>query len=87
MTKDGVEKSGQSKPLSREQASKARGGLAIVNYMAQGRPDLAVMARVLSQRSAPPTEGTEDCVQRIIRYLVAPPLGVLAHPHGFTDGS
>lgn len=59
VTKVGPEKSGQAVPLSGEQATNARSGIAIVNYMAQDWPDMAVTARVLTQRMAAPTKATE----------------------------
>ena len=44
-----------------------------MNYMAQDRPDLSVASRLLSQRMAKPTEGTEVGLKRLIRYVRAHP--------------
>lgn len=86
VTKDGVDKSGQGKPLRGEQASKARRRITVVNYMTQDRPDIDVVAGVLSQRMASPTEGTKCCLKRVIRHLVSHPHGVSTCPQGSTDG-
>lgn len=48
MTTHGVGRSGEGKAPRGEEASKARVGIAIVSYMAQDRPDMAVAARLLS---------------------------------------
>lgn len=63
-------------------ASKARRGISIINYMAQDLPELSVMAKVLSQRMADPTTGTEECLERTITYLVRHPRGLLVFPRG-----
>lgn len=65
MAKDAEEKLGN-------QASKARRGIVIVNYMVRGRPDMAVAARVLSKMMASPVEGIELC-----RHLASRPRAVL----------
>lgn len=61
ITKDGGDKAGTGAPRTRGQAHKARRGMAIINCMAQDRPDLFMMARVLSQHITTPTEGTYVC--------------------------
>lgn len=58
ITKEGPEKS-VGGPLGAE-----RLGIAIINYVAQDRPDLAVTARALSQRMASPTDDTKYCLKR-----------------------
>lgn len=75
---EGCPKEGPAKPmdgklLDSERACKARGGLAIVNCVAEERPDLAVTALVLSRQMANPTEGTAFCFTRAIRYLASHP--------------
>lgn len=45
----------------------------MVNYMAEDRPAMAVTARVLSQRMAAPTRGTEYRLKREVRYLASYP--------------
>lgn len=82
VTKEGVEKSGGGSAITREQASKVRRGIAILSYVAQDKPDLAVMGRALSQRMANPTTGTEVCLNRTIRYLSSHPRGILRFPRG-----
>lgn len=57
-----------------------------MNYMAQDRPDTELVARVFSQIMASPTEGTEYCLKRVIRYLVSHPRGAWTYPRGSTDG-
>lgn len=61
------ERSAPGEVLNGDRNSKLRRGCAIVNYISQGRRDLAVSARVLPQRMANPSEGTECCLKRTIR--------------------
>lgn len=68
LAKDGPEKSGMWEPLVGERASMARRGIAIVNCMAQDRPDMAVAARVQPQRMSAPTQGTKHCL-KTARFL------------------
>lgn len=56
--------------------------IAIMNYMAQDRPDLPVTERVMSQKMAKPTFDTE-CLKRTIRHLSSQ--GILMFPHGKMD--
>lgn len=58
-TKDGPERSDVGESLISEHASKAR--IAIIKYMAQDCPEVAVTARVFSQQMASPAEGIEFC--------------------------
>lgn len=85
ITKEGPEKSMSGESLDADTASKARTGLAILNYVAQDGPDLAVTARVLSQRMSAPTEGTEHCLNCALLYLASHPHGVLMFPCGSVD--
>ena len=55
--------------LSEEEAKRTRRAIARINFMAQDRPDLSVVARIMSQGMAQPREGVRQCVKRAIRYL------------------
>ena len=55
--------------LPEEEARRVRRSIARINYMAQDRPDLSVVARIMSQCMARPREGVRPCVKRTIRYL------------------
>lgn len=59
--------------------------MAIINYRAQVRPDLAVTARVLSQRMAIPTESAEHCLKRAFRNLVSHTQRVSMYPRVSVD--
>lgn len=67
------EKSGSGDVLQGEAATEAHRGIAMVNYMAQDRPDLSATARGRSQGLANPTTGTEECVKGTIRHLASHP--------------
>lgn len=54
------EKSGSGGPLVGDQASEARRVIAIIDYVAQDRPDMAVTAKELSQRMAPSYDRAQD---------------------------
>ena len=69
MSKEVADKLGEGKEVDEEGARRIRRGIARVNYMAQDRPDLSVASRLLSQRMAKPTEGTEVGLKRLIRYV------------------
>lgn len=56
---------GQSLHLERTRSAGRR--IAILNYIAQDRPDLSVSLRVLSQQMSCPVEGTEVGVKRAVR--------------------
>ena len=75
MTKDVADKLGDGKEADEEGARRIRRGIARVNYMAQDRPDLSVSSRLLSQRMAKPTAGTEVALKRLIRYIRSHPRG------------
>lgn len=75
ITKERPDKPMGGKPLDPEQASTARSGLVMIHDVAQDRLFLAAAARVLSQRMASSTEGTEFCLKRVIRYLASHPKG------------
>lgn len=63
----------------------ARRGNVIINYMAQDGPDLVVRARVLPHRVDTPTDGTEICLRRAIRYMSSHPRGVSMFPRSTID--
>lgn len=71
MAKYGADKSGSGAFLVGDRASKARRGVAIINYMAQGRPDMVLTARVLSHRMTASIEGTDICLNGGIRCLAS----------------
>ena len=64
MTKDGREKMGSGDQLEEKEALRVRRAIARINYMAQDRADLAVVARVMSQHMSDPHEGTRSGVRR-----------------------
>ena len=67
--KEVAEKLGEGVAVDEGSARRARRAIARINYMSQDRPDLSVAARLLSQRMAKPTSGTEVGMKRVIRYL------------------
>ena len=69
LSKDGLEAIETGEELSEEEATRARRAIARVNYMAQDRPDLAVVARTMSQQMARPRQGVLPVIKRTIRYL------------------
>lgn len=82
---EGPGRSRAREPRHGEIVSKARGGGSIINYMAQGRLDLAMTARVLSQRIASPTTGTGGCLRRAISHLASYPNVLRVFPRGPVD--
>ena len=68
-----MERDGLPPEMESEDAKKCRRAVAIVNFMAQDRPDLAVTANVLSRSMARPREGQELGIKRAIRYLNGAP--------------
>jgi hypothetical protein len=69
ITKGGQDGVYTGEELSEQEGKRARRAIARVNYMAQDRPDLSVVARVMSQCMSRPTEGVIPCIKRVIRYL------------------
>lgn len=69
MPKDGPDRSAAAGALGVDRASKVGRRIAIVRYIAQGRPEWAVTARVLSQPIAKPIEGTQFCLTRTVGHL------------------
>ena len=69
MSKEVADKLGDGEEADEEGARRIRRGIARINYMAQDRPDLSVASRMLSQRMAKPTSGTEVGLKRVIRYV------------------
>ena len=51
------------------EARRYRRATARVNFMAQDRPDLSVVSRIMSQFMAQPRKGDEILLKRVIRYL------------------
>jgi hypothetical protein len=64
-------------PLDEEESRKVRRAIARINYMAQDRPDLGVVSRILSQGMATPHAGIRVGIKRAIRYLKRCPRCVL----------
>ena len=56
-------------PMNGEEAGKFRRAVAMVNYMAQDRPDLGVAANLLSRHMSTPRQGDERQLKRVLRYL------------------
>jgi hypothetical protein len=69
MSKDGFESIDVGEALSAEDSTRARRAIARINYMALDRPDLAVVARTMSQHMSNPREGVIPVIKRVLRYL------------------
>ena len=80
MSKDGMESIDTGNELSAAEATVARRAIARVNYMAQDRPDLAFVARIMSQHMAAPRDGIVLVIKRVLRYLKRFPRCVLTVP-------
>ena len=65
-----------------EMATKVRRGVARVNYMAQDRPDLSSVAKVMSQHMSKPREGIIHILKRCVRYLKKYPVSSSLIPRG-----
>ena len=76
-TKNLLEELNNGEPLNEEESRKVRRAIARINYMAQDRPDLAVVSRILSQGMATPYSGIRVGIKRAIRYLKRCPRCVL----------
>ena len=76
-TKNLLEEINTGEPLDEEESRKVRRAIARINYMAQDRPDLAVVSRILSQGMATPYSGIRGGIKRAIRYLKRCPRCVL----------
>ena len=55
--------------LDNDRAKIVRRAIARINYMAQDRPDLSVVARLLSKQMAKPTVNAEIGIKKVLRYL------------------
>ena len=60
---------GTGERLSETEAKLARRTIARFNYMAQDRPDLSVVSRLLSSCMSQPTGGTQVGIKRVLRYI------------------
>ena len=80
MSKDGMESIDTGNELPASEATRARRAIARVNYMAQDRPDLAFVARIMSQHMAAPRDGIVLVIKRVLRYLKRFPRCVLTVP-------
>ena len=58
------------RPLSKQEASKFRGGVALMNFLGQDRPDLQFATKEASRKMAAPTEDDVPRLKRIGRYLI-----------------
>ena len=56
-------------PMPDEEATKYRAGAARLNYLAQDRPDLAVVSCVAAARMANPKIGDDMILKKVARYL------------------
>ena len=65
---------GTGEELSGEIATKVRRGIARVNYMAQDRPDLSAVAKVMSQHMSKPRDGVVHILKRCVRHLKKYPI-------------
>ena len=73
LTRDGMEKVSCGELLDASEASRVRRAIARINYMALDRADLSSVARIASQYTREPRQGTEIVVKRVIRYLQSYP--------------
>ena len=60
-------------------ATQHRGLVALLNYIAQDRPDLSFCAKELSQTMARPRVGDERGIKRAVRYLRRFPVASICH--------
>ena len=63
----------EDRPLSDADASKFRGVIARINYLAADRPDLQYATKEVCREMASPTSGSLRRLLRIGRYLVGQP--------------
>ena len=68
--------------LGPESATKVRRSRARINYMAQDRPDLSVVAKIMSQHMSKPHEGIVPVLKRCVKYLKRFPTASLLVPRG-----
>ena len=69
LSKDLEDKLGSGQKLEENDATVVRRAIARINFMAQDRPDLAAVSRILSSCMANPFEGARVGIKRVIRYL------------------
>ena len=60
----------EGRVLCKHEASKFRGGVALVNFLGQDRPDVQFATKQASHKMATPTETDLPRLKRIARYLV-----------------
>ena len=66
----GKGKEEEGRVLCKHEASKFRGGVALMNFLGQDRPDVQYAAKKASHKMASPTETDLLRLKRITRYLV-----------------
>ena len=81
LTKDMEVKISEGAEIQANDVTKVRRAIALVNYMAQDRPDLVPVSRVLSQQMASPKTNVIIAIKRVIRYLRKFPRCVLTMTH------
>ena len=64
---------GDEEPLSSQEQKEYRRGAAMLNYVAQDRPDLPFAAKEVSRWMSAPTAGSAASFKRALRYLRAQP--------------
>ena len=85
MTKAGEESINTGDELNEDEARRARGPIARMNYMSQDRPDLSVAAPMMSQYISRPREGIVPVIKRAIRYLKRYPRCRLVEPNNHSE--
>ena len=71
--------------LQGEMATKVRRGIARINYMAQDRPDLSAVAKIMSQHMSQPRDGVVNILKRCVRYLKKFPAITMLIPRGIPE--
>ena len=66
----GKGKEEEGRILCKHEASKFRGGVALMNFLGQDRPDVQYATKQASHKMASPTETDLPRLKRIARYLV-----------------
>ena len=66
----------EERPLTAEESTMYRRGVAIINFLAQDRGDLAYASKELSRRMAAPVSSELPALKRVARYLRSHPTWV-----------
>ena len=76
------EKAGENEivPMTPEEATKFRRGVARIVYLAQDRVDMAFCSKELAKKMARPSVGDEVALKRAIRYLKSKPRALYEYP-------